>query len=195
VPYELTEDGRVVNNVTVGDAVKLQQEVNMNDRDGKPLEGQALLDAAISGYQKNVATFARISALQEMQQHLETLLSDLTDFDTDEKTLRDLRYQKNRVDRMLRQELLNIKEDRREQVEKNSSRYIEHLDNSEEIMNSARQVISSTIDVDYHDAVLYGLKGTYAELENKNSKDNEEDLKKAGYKKVLNVVNDIENSV
>lgn len=194
-PYELTEDGKVVNNIEVANAVKLQQEVNMNDSNGNPLTGQKLLDAAISGYQKNVAVFARISVLQEMQQKLETLLSDLTDSDTDEKTLRDLRYQKNRVDRMLRQELLNIKEDSRDKVEKNSSKYIEHLNNSEEILNSARRVISSTIDVDYHDAILHGLIGNYSELEDENSKENEEDLKKAGYKKILNVINDIENSI
>jgi hypothetical protein len=95
-PFTLNEDGTVVQNIAVENALKLQQPVKITGEDGTEITGQALLDAAVANRNKNITLFARIAALQSLRDYLTSTLSES---DLDANTARDLKYQLSRVKR------------------------------------------------------------------------------------------------
>jgi len=94
---------------------------------------------------------------------------------------------------MLRADLLNIKDEERDNVEKNAADYLRRLENSEEILKAVHQEITSQIDVDYHDAMLKGLLGDLIDVAG-GTTDMLEDLVHSGYKHPESVIDDIEKT-
>lgn len=192
-PYSIDEDtGEVVLNTVLDGGVRMQQAIKpINDSNGNPLKGQELLDAAVSNRNRNIRIFARISQLKSLQQYLtEALAND----DLSNQTRKDFKFQLNRVNRYLRAQLLNIKDEERERVENEASNYLSYLDNSEEILQAVHSEIMSELDTDYHDAMLKGLLGDLMDFAGGTS-DMLEDFVHSGYKHPESVIDDIENTI
>lgn len=191
-PFKIDENGQVVSETVLNGGVKMQRAVkSITGAKGNPLSGQALLDASEENWKRNIRLFARIASLQSLRDYLSEAV---TNDDIDSRTKKDLRFQLNRVNRLLRSELLNINDEHKEDVEKNAAQYLSHLENSEEILQAMHQEITSQIDLDYHDAMLKGLLGELTDFAGGTS-DKLEDFVHSGYAHPESVVDDIENTV
>lgn len=195
-PFELTEDGKVMHNITVANALRMQQEVNLKDADGNPLEGQALLDEAVARYRQNIRSYAKIAALQQLKNDLEAVLTNMEELGFNSRGIKDVQFQFNRVKSELRAELMKYKPDAVKRISENARSYISHLDQADEMIRLSRLAQLAQIDIDYYTAIKTGLLGEYVYGEEyTRDKEITEDFRNAGHKQVLDFVDGMEKSI